>query len=193
MYIIDGHNLIPCLPGGSLGEIDDEEMLIGQLQAFSRSKRKSVDVFFDKAPPGRAGERRYGMVRAHFVAERLKADDAILRCLRELGRGARNAVVVTSDRQVQANARALGASVVASDSFAGELGAALTAAAVHGAGQARQGARPHAAEPGVKPGELGEWYDLFGIDPAQAEKPITPARAPKKQAQRPSRRRWHKD
>ncbi len=40
MYIIDGHNLIPKLPGRSLRELDDEMALVGLLQTFGRLRRK---------------------------------------------------------------------------------------------------------------------------------------------------------
>jgi predicted RNA-binding protein with PIN domain len=194
MYVIDGHNLISCLPGVSLSEIDDEEQLIELLQAFSRRKRKRVEVFFDQAPPGYAGERRAGLVRAHFVSAESKADDAILRGLQRMGRGeARNAVVVSSDHQVQANARALGASVVASEVFAREL--ELSSAS--GASQAGSGPTKTPSQParvaGVKGEELDEWYELFGVDPSRADAPVIPARGDKKPSRHSPKRRWHKD
>ena len=39
-YLIDGHNLIPKIPGMSLRMEDDEQELIQLLQDFSRYKRK---------------------------------------------------------------------------------------------------------------------------------------------------------
>jgi hypothetical protein len=185
MLIIDGHNLIPTIPGMALGELDVEERLVGLLQVYARVRRKRVEVFFDGAPAGYAGDRSYGMVRAHFVRAGSSADAAIHQYLLGLKKSARNATVVTSDRQVQAEARRQGAAVIPSDEFARGLldmraGLDFQAAKARG----RRGAAP-AQEPPA--GELDQWYDLFGIDSQQAEKPIPlapkkttrPAKAPR--------------
>ena len=76
-YLIDGHNLIPKIAGLSLSAIDDEQELINRLQAYCRRERKTVEVFFDQAPPGFAGTRAYGAVKAHFVRKGRTADEAI--------------------------------------------------------------------------------------------------------------------
>jgi predicted RNA-binding protein with PIN domain len=179
MYIIDGHNLIPKLPGGSLREIDDEERLIELLQAFSRTHRRQIEVFFDGAPPGRAGARRMGMVVAHFVEARLSADDAIRRNLEQMKGRARSATVVSSDRQVQANARTLHASVVSSEEFARQLQTALTHQAERfTAGEMRPGRKPGSGAPSMSQHELENWLNVFGIDPAEAELPIEPPLPP---------------
>jgi len=116
-YLIDGHNLIPKL-GLSLRNVDDEMALIARLQTFCRVTRKSADVYFDGAPPGQVGTRKMGQVTAHFVRSGKTADDAIRDRLNSLRRAARNWTVVTSDRQVQANARHAGAAILTSDAFA---------------------------------------------------------------------------
>jgi hypothetical protein len=41
-YLIDGHNLIPKIPGMNLGDVDDETQLIEMLQEFCRRRRKQV-------------------------------------------------------------------------------------------------------------------------------------------------------
>ena len=119
-YLIDGHNLIPKL-GLSLRSVDDEMELVARLQAFCRATRKGVEVYFDGAPAGQAGTRKLGLVTAHFVRLGSSADAAIRARLKSLGRAARNWTVVTSDREVQANARAAGAQVVSSDAFAEQV------------------------------------------------------------------------
>ena len=63
-YLIDGHNLIPKLAGFSLSAMDDEMQLIPLLQTFSRVRRQPVEVYFDRAPAGHAGARRFGTRRA---------------------------------------------------------------------------------------------------------------------------------
>ncbi len=116
-YLIDGHNLIPKL-GLRLDSPDDEMELIGMLQEFARLSRRKVEVYFDGAPPGQAGSRSFGTVRAHFVQAGLTADDAIQSHIRRLQGAARNWTVVSSDHQVQAAAKASRANVVASEDFA---------------------------------------------------------------------------
>jgi uncharacterized protein len=171
MYIIDGHNLIPKLPGGSLRELDDEQALITLLQGYARQNRKRIEVFFDGAPPGQAGERSYGTIRAHFVAAGHTADDAILRYLLAQKGAARNMTVISSDRQVQANARALHATVIPSEDFARQLSTPRPAAP--------KAPRQAPTSAGMSDKELGGWYEVFHIDPTQADTPIEPPRTPR--------------
>ena len=118
IVIIDGHNLIPHLPGLSLSDEDDETQLIRLLQEYGRLRRRSIEVFFDRAPTAQAGVRRFGRVQAHFVRSGVTADDAIMARLRSLGKRAKNVQVVSSDRQVQRAAKAAHATVISSDEFA---------------------------------------------------------------------------
>jgi predicted RNA-binding protein with PIN domain len=177
MLIIDGHNLIPNVPGLSLQQIDDEEKLIELVLLYARKYGTHAEVFFDNAPIGHAGARSYGIINAHFIQSGKTADEAIVQFLNRLKKSARNASVVTSDRRVQAEARALGASTISSDEFAQELAVVQAEAA----SQARARSKPAApkAPPKSEEGErnLDQWYDLFGIDPEQAEKPIATPRA----------------
>jgi predicted RNA-binding protein with PIN domain len=119
-YLIDGHNLIPKL-GLRLDSIDDEMELISILQKFHRSSRKEVEVYFDGAPAPHTGTRKLGAITAHFVRLGTTADDAIRNRLKALGKSARNWTVISSDRQVQAEAHAVRAEVISSDSFAATL------------------------------------------------------------------------
>lgn len=120
-YIIDGHNLIPKVPGLSLSVIDDEDRLIKLLQEFCRLTQKKVEVYFDKAAMGEDKVRNYGNVRAHFVRQGITADDTIRARLSKLGKRAHNWTVVTSDRAVQNSARYQGAKVESSQDFAARL------------------------------------------------------------------------
>src|SRR5829696_10388004 len=104
-YLIDGHNLIPKL-GLRLDSMDDEMELVAILQEFHRSRGKDVEVYFDGAPVPHAGTRKLGAITAHFVRLGSSADNAIRNRLRSLGKSAKNWTVVTSDRQVQAEANA---------------------------------------------------------------------------------------
>ena len=65
-YLVDGHNLIPKA-GLRLDAPNDEMDLVTMLQEFSRTSRAAVEVYFDGAPPGQAGAKRFGIVMAHFV------------------------------------------------------------------------------------------------------------------------------
>jgi hypothetical protein len=116
--IIDGHNLIPQMPGINLSDPDDEMRLIEQLQVYCRERRANVDVFFDGAPAGMAPVRMFGKVRAHFVRAGTTADAAIIAYLNKLGKQAKNVVVVSSDREVKTAARSLHAQVMSSVAFA---------------------------------------------------------------------------
>ncbi|HUE97899.1 MAG TPA: NYN domain-containing protein [Anaerolineales bacterium] len=119
-YLIDGHNLVPKA-GLRLDSVDDEMELIAILQEFCRLEHKQVEVFFDGAPAPQAGTRKLGAVTAHFVRLGATADNAIGNRLKRLGKSARNWTVVSSDRQVQAEARAAKAETISSEAFAGML------------------------------------------------------------------------
>jgi uncharacterized protein len=120
-YLIDGHNLIPKL-GLRLDSMEDEMELVAILQEYCRlTRRKGLEVYFDGAPLVHAGTRNKGSITAHFVQLGSSADEAIRKRLKSLGKSAKNWTVVTSDRQVQAEARAAQAEIISSDSFATQL------------------------------------------------------------------------
>ena len=168
--LIDGHNLIPKL-GLSLRSMDDEMQLVARLQEFCRAERKkSLEVYFDGAPAGQVGTRKMGLVTAHFVRLGATADSAIRARLKTLGRAARNWTVVTSDRQVQADARGAGAAVVSSEAFAARVNASTRALAPgRQPAKSPQGAKSpkgervegSAKEAGMSEEEVEEWLRLF--------------------------------
>lgn len=155
--MIDGHNLIPKIPGLQLSDVEDEMQLIELLQQFSRASGRSVEVYFDNAPPGSAGRRRFGRVTAHFVRAGSTADSAIAGRLRSMKKSAANWTVVSSDRQVQAAARAARARVMRSEEFARRMAGAV---------------QPGPPEEDEGPGdqamgeqEIQEWLRLFKAQP----------------------------
>jgi hypothetical protein len=150
-FLIDGHNLIPKIPGLSLQALDDENHLIALLQDFCRLQRKQVDVYFDNASPGMAGSRRFGVVTAHFVPQGSDADTAIRKRLSRLGKSAPNWTVVSSDASVQAEARAVGAKVISSDEFVRLLFRSGGDTVV----------RDQKSEIQMTPEEINEWIRLF--------------------------------
>jgi predicted RNA-binding protein with PIN domain len=154
-YLIDGHNLIPKL-GLHLDSPDDELDLITVLQEFSRLSRYKCEVFFDGAPAGQTGSKKYGTVTAHFVRLGTTADSAIKARLKKLDRAARNWTVVSSDHEVQSAARAAHADVASSEAFARQL-KKLNA---HFEGNALAGKPGSGAE--LSSQEVDDWLKLFG-------------------------------
>ncbi len=149
-YLIDGHNLIPKLPGLSLSEIDDELKLVNRLQVFCQKKRKTVDVYFDGALPGFPQTRKFGMVTAHFIRQGGTADDAIQARLLRVGKSARNLTVVSSDHQVQASARFAHATIISADDFARELAESLVNTSIN-----------KEDDPHNSPDEIAYWEKMF--------------------------------
>jgi predicted RNA-binding protein with PIN domain len=151
-YLIDGHNLIPKLPGISLEEVNDEQRLIEMLQEFCRVNRKQLDVYFDNAPPGNMAVRKHGAVTAHFIRQGHTADAAIRARLTRLGNAARNWIVVSSDQGVQNSARAARARFLSSEAFARDL------LVVNDVTAPETGKR---AEAQLSAAEVDEWLRLF--------------------------------
>lgn len=149
-YLIDGHNLIPKL-GLDLNAIEDEMALVEKLNQFCRiSRRNQVEVFFDNARPGGSEKQKMGMVSVLFVRRPMIADEAIRLRLKKLKNDARNWIVVSSDRRVQAEARAAGAKPINSEEFADEVIDALRS------GPTREDKTSTSAS------EISEWLSLFG-------------------------------
>jgi len=149
-FLIDGHNLIPKL-GLRLDDPDDELELVRLLQDFARIRRQPVEVYFDGAPPGQAGMRKLGSIKAHFVRLGTTADNAIRRRLENMGRSARNWTVVSSDHEVQSAAKVHQAKSITSDEFAGLMQTARMS-----------DNSPKSEERKISPKEVDEWLRLFG-------------------------------
>lgn len=149
-YIIDGHNLIPKIPGLSLSDSEDEKQLIDLLIPFLRLTRSRARVFFDHAAEGQSGERNMGLVKAVFVPAGQNADAAIVAHIHSLGGEARNYCLVSSDRMIHAAARARYVQVIKSEAFADKLMETL----------AENPEKTQAFE-GLTVGEIEEWEALF--------------------------------
>ena len=147
-YLVDGNKLIPKL-GLRLDSPDDEMELIAILQEFCRLNRRQVEVFFDGAPTPHAGTRKLGTVTAHFVRLGTTADDAIRNRIKRLGKSVRNWTVVSSDRQVQAEARAARAEIHSAETFASSLT------------QARDSSAKRTREQELSQQDVEEWLKLF--------------------------------
>ena len=151
-YLIDGHNLIPKIPGLSLKSINDEIELIERLQDFCRQTGKKAEVYFDNAPAGQARAQNYGRVKAHFVRSGRTADQAIIARLDSLGRAAKNWQVVSSDRQVAHSARSYQARVISSEAFAKSLSSM---------DEKDRSDLEVDSDISLDPSEVDEWLDLF--------------------------------
>lgn len=153
LYLIDGHNLVPEIPGLSLSDIDDEMKLVQLLQDYARIRRKQVEVFFDNPPPGQPLKRKIGTIIVKFSRPGSIADEEIRLRLAGLGKAARNCVVVSSDQRVMAYGREARAKVISSDKFSQELQSALigsTTSKVSGEGEK------------LADSEIEEWLRIFG-------------------------------
>jgi predicted RNA-binding protein with PIN domain len=117
-YIIDGHNLIACMPNIDLDDPDDEIRLIVKLRSYCARTSKRIVVYFDQRTPGFRNPPPVGGLTVQFVTPPTSADEAIQDHLRRLGREAPNWTVVSSDRAVQAAAQQAGAHYLNSRTFA---------------------------------------------------------------------------
>lgn len=149
-YLIDGHNLIPKL-GLRLDEPNDEEELIRLLQDFARVKRQQIEVYFDGAPAGQAGMRKFGSIRAHFVRQGQTADSAIRKRLESMGKSAKNWVVVSSDHEVQNSAKIHQAQFIRAEEFVKQMRAAFSS----------MSAAINNGEPTISSKEVEEWMNMF--------------------------------
>jgi uncharacterized protein len=151
-YLVDGHNLIPHIPGLSLKDLDDEQTLIGLLGKFASSRRANVEVYFDQASPSRAGSQAFGRVRAYYIRQGTTADQAIISRLHQMGGSAKNWTVVSSDRVIQAEARSMHSKVLPSPEFASQLGEELSRAG---------GGCDKGEDPSISESEVDYWMDQF--------------------------------
>jgi predicted RNA-binding protein with PIN domain len=154
IYLIDGHNLIPKIPGLNLQMVDDEERLVKLLQIFARVRRATVEVYFDQAPPGFSGTRRMGTIKAHFVSKGITADQEIIRRVQKMKKEARGISVVTSDRRIRTEAADVQARLISSELFADQIIAAVSEAEMLG----------NISTSAMNGGEVDEWLKLFGAE-----------------------------
>ncbi len=149
-WLVDGHNLIPHVPGISLSDPDDEHHLVAWFEPFIRTSGDTVELFFDRAPLGHARTYRQGRLHITYVPAGTTADQAILARLKHLGAQATQYTVVSSDRFIQKNARADRARVISSPAFV-DFALARKNAASKGMGN---------STPPVED-DIQEWLDLF--------------------------------
>ncbi len=149
-FLVDGHNLVPHVPGLSLSAPDDELSLVELLRSFASRSQRRITVYFDRAAPGNVPQAARSLVTVRFVSLPDTADLAIERHLKRLGKEARNWIVVSSDGEVRHAAQAAGARSQTSQDFARRL--------LGGGGAPPTDEKPN---PPSGPNELKEWASLF--------------------------------
>ncbi len=153
--LIDGHNLIGQIDGISLSDPDDEHQLIEKLQSYCRRTGRRATVYFDNADPLSRDPRAQSGLTVRFVPPPRTADEAIRQHLLQLGRGAKNWTVVSSDRSVRRAARGSGATIIGSEEFARQL-------------EAPPKQEPPPEKPTAPPPEeIEEWLRLFSRDSSE--------------------------
>jgi uncharacterized protein len=151
ILVIDGHNLIPKVPGLHLRDLDDETHLTQYIQEYCRVKRASAELYFDGELPGFNHSSKSGLVHVHSIRKGNTADEAIITFLNQHSSTARNYTLVSSDMHIQVQARSLGTHIITSDQFARELLQALSQADKSSSGESK----PLSAT------EVDEWLEIF--------------------------------
>ena len=153
-YLIDGHNLIACLPDISLDDPHDEALLVNKLKGFAASTRKQCAVIFDHGLPGGSSSMSTRGVQVTFAAaHHASADDLIKQRINKTN-DAPNWIVVSSDHEVLNHARRNRMKCLTSTQFARLL-------------QSSQPERKSLGEeihPTVSEEEIDEFYQAFGGD-----------------------------
>ncbi|MCC7354398.1 MAG: NYN domain-containing protein [Anaerolineae bacterium] len=154
--LIDGHNLIGRLPDLSLADADDEQALVARLRRYRARTHQAIVVVFDRAAPsGSAPILTGGGVEVLFARAGHTADALILERLRR-ERQPSSWTVVTADRELAVQARALRAQTLSPEEFSRRLASPPAPRAAR---------RRKATAPDEKPsapGDVEEWLKLFG-------------------------------
>ena len=150
--LIDGHNLIGQLPGLHLDDPDDEAKLVAQLRTYCAREGKRATVVFDHGLPGGWSESLSGGgLRVIFASAGRSADGILRERIRET-RDPRGLMVVSSDREVIAAAKAKRVRVMQAEVFAArlDLPPEFTDASDDGAQLSSE--------------EVDEWLQVFGAE-----------------------------
>ena len=148
--LIDGHNLIGHLAGLRLDDPDDEAKLVAQLRTYCAREGTRATVVFDHGLPGGwSGALSGGGVRVVFASAGRNADGILRERVRE-ARDPRGLMVVSSDREVIAAAKASRVRVMRAEVFAARLDLPVETA--------------ESEEARLSPEEVDEWMQVFGAE-----------------------------
>ncbi len=156
-YLIDGHNLIACLPDISLDDPNDEARLVNRLRSFVAGGGKMCTVVFDGGIPGGHSTMSNNSVKVTFAAAEHSNADVIIKRRIQRTRDAKFWTVVTSDRDVLNFARRHGLKCMRSADFARLLRS----------NDSRGGDCSDLGEeidPKIPDDELDDWLNMFGGD-----------------------------
>jgi uncharacterized protein len=149
-YMIDGHNLIGQIPDIALDDPNDEALLVQRLTGFAARTQKKCVVVFDYGLPGGKSRMSTRAVQVVFASQRSTADRVMLERIGKI-KDPRNWVIVSSDNDVLAAAKARKMQTLTSPDFADLLKA--PPAPVIDAGEAENVA--------LSADEVDEWLDFF--------------------------------
>ena len=151
-YLIDGHNLIACLPDISLEDPNDEAKLVNKLMGFVARERKLCTVVFDGGLPGGTSTMSTRGVKVIFAsAQHINADNVIKRRIGAISDPG-NWTLVSSDREVLNFARSHRMKRMTSLQFSQELRRVVAAEETRG----------EEVNPAVNQDEIDELLDAFG-------------------------------
>ena len=154
-YLIDGHNLIACLPDISLDDPNDEARLVNKLKGFAAKARRKCTVVFDGGLPGGFSAMSTGSVTVVFAASEHSNADSLIKRRIERTNDASKWTVVSSDREISSFAHRRQMKHIRSDQFARLLQSA----------EPEQETRGEEIHPTVSAEEVDEFYEAFGGEP----------------------------
>lgn len=183
--LIDGHNLIGQMATIRLGDDDDELQLVQLLRLYrNRRADERIVVIFDGGVPNHPARLDGYGIETEFALTPNNADQLLIQRISSLSTPNRWQLV-TSDREVVRAARRRGMTVISAQEFGRRLDV------LHGLPmlpKPNPDAKPRLK---VDEHELDEWLELFGIDPADAERVDLPYEIPGQQI-KPSKRKRRK-
>lgn len=150
LVIVDGHNLIGCLPEISLADADDEEKLLFRLRQYRARTGRKLEVVFDPGSGYKPGSRQTrGGITVQYAPAGKTADQMIINRLHRL-KVPEQTLVISSDRVIQQAARGARARVMSAGDFAAELMSPAPSAA------------DNQTEVKLSKAEVEAWLALFG-------------------------------
>ncbi len=174
IYLIDGHNLIPHVPGISLDDPNDETHLVLRLRSWAaKDQRRKIQLIFDGGlPGGKAPQLSNNQVKVRFAPPGKIADDILIRQINR-AKNSSEYTLVSSDQIIIAAAKARHMPRLTSKQFVN-----LMAEDKRVAPKPKKSEKPQSSED-----ELDEWLTLFGSgEERPAELPPPPQQvSPKKE------------
>lgn len=154
-YLIDGHNLIACLPDISLDDPNDEAQLVNRLKGFAAKAGKKFVVVFDHGLPGGQSSLSTRSVQVVFAAAHHRTADDLIKSRISRTKDAPNWTLVSADRELANCAHRQRMKHMSSARFAQLLVGT-------GAAEETRGEEIH---PTISSDDVDELYQAFGGEP----------------------------